>query len=65
MFIKNILKAFAPETKIEAYLGHTLLDYGTVKEFMNSGLMAYTEVDKQNLFYIKDNKIIIYIKYED
>lgn len=62
MYIKNILKAFAPETKIEAYLGDMLLDYGTVKEFMNSGLMTYMEVDEENLFYIEDNKIIIYIK---
>ena len=64
MFIKNILKAFNRDTKIEAYLDNNLLDYGTVGEFMDSGLMTYSSIDinyEENLLTIEDNKIIIYI----
>ena len=59
MFIKNILRAFERDTKIEVHLGDTLLHYGTVGEFMDSGLMTYSCVDEENLFTIEDNKIII------
>ena len=65
MFIKNILKAFNRETKIEAYLDGNLLDYDTVGEFMDSGLMTYASIDinyEINLLTIEDNKIIIYIE---
>ena len=62
MFVKNILKAFELDTAIEVYLGDNLLEYGTVEEFMNSGLMNYSCVDKENLLTIENNKIIIYIE---
>ena len=62
MYIKNILKAFDRNTLIEAYLGNTLLDYGTVEEFMNSGLMTYMEVDEEEPLFIQDDRIIICIK---
>ena len=42
-----------------------LLDYGTVGEFMDSGLMTYSSIDinyEENLLTIEDNKIIIYIE---
>lgn len=65
MFIKNILKAFDPNTPIEAFLDNNLLDYGTVEEFMNSGLMTYTEVDEEEPLFIQDNRIIICIKDVD
>lgn len=60
MFIKNILRAFDLATPIEVYLNDTLLDYGTVNEFMNSGLMTYMTCEENDL-YIEDGKIIIYI----
>ena len=31
MFIKNILRAFEPDTQIEVYLNDNLLEYGTVE----------------------------------
>ena len=60
MFIKNILKAFELDTAIEVYLGDNLLDYGTVEEFMNSGLTTYATCEENDL-YIEDGKIIIYL----
>lgn len=60
MFVKNILKAFDPNTPIEAFLDSNLLDYGTVEEFMNSGLITRATC-KENDLYIEDGKIIIYI----
>ena len=68
MFIKNILRAFDRDTKIEVYnkdrLGlWTLIDdYTTVGKFMDSGLMTYMEVDEDCLLQVDDNKILIYIK---
>jgi hypothetical protein len=61
MFVKNILKAFTPDTQIEVYLDDNLLDYGTVEEFMNSGLMTYATIDEDSLLEIEDNKIIIFL----
>ena len=68
MFIKNILKAFERDTKIEVYAFnehlkvHTPLDYGTVGEFMDSGLMTYTTIDEDNLLEIEDDKILIFMR---
>lgn len=69
MFIKNILKAFDRDTKIEVYWADKGVydgvyepHYTTVGQFMNSGLLTYTEVDEEQLFYVRDNKIIIWIK---
>lgn len=65
MFIKNILKAFDRDTKIEVYWSDNGMHeprYTTVGQFMDSGLLTYTEVDEEELFYIRDNKIIIWIK---
>lgn len=69
MFIKNILRAFDRDTPIEVYMkidisdtSYNHMDYQTVGHFMDSGLMTYMEVDEEQLFKIKDNKIIIYIK---
>lgn len=63
MFIKNILKAFTDNTRIEVYTNDDcLLDYGTVGEFMDSGLMTYAIVDEEYLLTIMDNKIIIYLE---
>lgn len=61
MFVKNILKAFERDVQIEAYLNDILLDYGTVGEFMDSGLMTYATIDEEYLLTIMDNKIIIYM----
>lgn len=58
MFLKNILKAFNPNTKVEVYLDETLLSYGTVKEVMDSGLMTYSSVSEKSLI-IRDNTIFI------
>ena len=69
MFIKNILKAFDRDTKIEVYWADKCVydgvyesRYTTVGQFMDSGLLTYTEVDEEQLFYVRDNKIIIWIK---
>ena len=68
MFVKNILKAFERDTKIEAYMFNehlkifAPLDYGTVGEFMDSGLMADTTIDEDSLLEIEDDKILIFIK---
>lgn len=69
MFIKNILKAFDRNTKIEVYWADKgVYDgiyeprYTTVGQFMDSGLLTYTEVDEEQLFYVRNNKIIIWIK---
>ena len=68
MFVKNILKAFERDTKIEVYAFDehlkvfTPLDYGTVGEFMDSGLMTYTTIDEDNLLEIEDNKILIFMR---
>ena len=61
MFIKKILGAFERDTKIEVYLDDNLLDYGTVGEFMDSGLMTYATIDEDSLLEIEDNKIIIFL----
>ena len=58
MFLKNILKAFDGDTKVEVYLDGTLLNYGTVKEIMNSGLMTYANVSEKSLT-IEDDTILI------
>lgn len=60
MFIKNILRAFDLATPIEVYLNDNLLEYGTVAEFMNSGLTTYATCEENDL-YIEDGKIIIYL----
>ena len=62
MFAKKILGAFTRDTKIEAYLNDNLLDYGTVGEFMDSGLTTYTIIDEDSPLEIEDNKILIFIK---
>ena len=69
MFIKNILKAFDRDTKIEIYWADKGVydgiydpSYTTVGQFMDSGLLTYTEVDEEQLFYVRDNKIIIWVK---
>ncbi len=66
MFVKNILKAFERDTKIEAYIFNgnyfTPLDYGTVGEFMDSELMNYATIDEDSLLEIEDDKILIWIK---
>ena len=69
MFIKNILKGFERNTKIEVYcmdrqLGLWTLvdDYTTVGKFMDSGLMTYTTIDEDSLLEVDDNKILIYMK---
>lgn len=61
MFVKKILGAFERDTKIEIYLDDNLLDYGTVGEFMDSGLMTYATIDGDSLLTIEDNKIIIFL----
>ena len=58
MFLKNILKAFNPNTRVEVYLDETLLSYGTVKEVMDSGLMTYASVSEKSLI-IEDDTILI------
>lgn len=58
MFLKNILKAFNPNTRVEVYLDETLLNYGTVKEVMDSGLMTYASVSEKSLI-IEDDTILI------
>lgn len=62
MFIKKILGAFERDVQIEVYLNDILLDYGTVGEFMDSGLMTYATIDEEYPLTIMDNKIIIYIE---
>ena len=69
MFVKNILKGFERDTKIEAYIFDeqsrffTPLDYGTVGEFMDSGLMNYATIDEDNLLEIEDDKIVIFMRW--
>jgi hypothetical protein len=68
MFVKNILKAFERDTKIEAYIFNehlkifTPLDYGTVGEFIDSGLMTYATIDEDSLLEIEDDKILIFMR---
>ena len=68
MFVKNILKGFERDTKIEAYAFdehlkvYTPLDYGTVGEFMDSGLMTYATIDEDNLLEIEDDRIVIFMR---
>ena len=68
MFIKNILKAFERDTKIEVYTFderlkvYTPLDYRTVGEFMDSGLMTYATIDEDNLLEIEDDRIVIFMR---
>lgn len=68
MFVKNILKAFERDTKIEAYIFNehlkvfAPLDYETVGEFMDSGLMNYATIYEDSLLRIEDDKILIFIK---
>ena len=68
MFVKNILKAFERDTKIEVYVFDehlkvfTPLDYGNVGEFMDSGLMTYATIDEDNLLEIEDDKILIFMR---
>jgi len=58
MFLKNILKAFDLNTRVEVYLDETLLSYGTVKEVMDSGLMTYASISEKSLI-IEDDTILI------
>ena len=58
MFLKNILKAFDPNTRVEVYLDETLLSYGTVKEIMDSGLMCYATVLEKSLIIKRDTILI-------
>ena len=70
MFVKNVLRAFNRDTKIAIFMridndafgnvGYKELDYKTVDDFMNSGLMKYMEVDIP--LHIINNHIVIYIK---
>ena len=68
MFVKNILKAFERDTKIEVYTFderlkvYTPLDYKTVGEFMDSGLMTYATIDEDNLLEIEDDRIVIFMR---
>ena len=62
MYIKHILMAFTRDTKIEVWDGdRQYTQFKTVGDFMDNGLMTYTVVDKNNLFYIDtySGKIII------
>lgn len=52
MFLKNILKAFDSNTRVEVYLNETLLSYGTVKEVMDSSLMTYANVSEKSLIRV-------------
>ena len=59
MFVKNILKAFAPETAILYYINDRLIDdYMTVESYMESGLTTYDSVDAGGLV-ITENAIEI------
>ena len=68
MFVKNILKAFERDTKIEVYTFdkrlkvYIPLDYKTVGEFMDSGLMTYATIDEDNLLEIEDDRIVIFMR---
>ena len=62
MFVKRILGAFTDDTRIEVYTNDDcLLDYGTVGEFMASGLMTYSDAEPSS-FTIENNTIIIHDK---
>lgn len=70
MFVKNALRAFNRDTKITVFMRnddvfdnvrYKELDYKTVDDFMNSGLMNYMEVDKNIPLHITNNQIIIYM----
>ena len=58
MFLKNILKAFNPNTKVEVSFDGMTFNYDTVKEVMDSGLMTYSSVSEKSLV-IRDNTIFI------
>ena len=69
MFVKNILKGFERDTKIEVYIFderlkvYTPFDYyGTVGEFMDSGLINYATIDEDNLLEIEDDRIVIFMR---
>ena len=68
MYVKNILKAFNRNTEIEVYCEEPLedlkLEYKTVGEFMDNGLMTYTCIDEKSLT-IENDKIIICLCEED
>lgn len=64
MFVKNILKAFKDDTKIEYHINDKAIDgYNTVGEYMNSGLTTYDDIAAGQL-EIKDDKIIIRLTTE-
>ena len=58
MFLKNILKAFNPNTKVEVSFDGMTFNYDTVKEVMDSGLMTYASVSEKSLI-IEDDTILI------
>lgn len=62
MYIKKILGAFERDVQIEAYLNDILLDYGTVGEFMDSGLTTYATVNEEYPLAIMNDKILIYLE---
>lgn len=59
MFVKNILKAFSPETALLYYINDRLIDdYMSVESYMDSGLTTYDTVEPGNLT-ISENAIEI------
>ena len=60
MFVKKILSAFTDDTRIKVYRNELDYGYNTVGEFMNSGLMTYSEAELSS-FMIENNTIIIYL----
>lgn len=58
MFIKNILRAFNPETKVRWLInGVEEKDIKTVGDVMRNGLLTYTEVHED--FTVENDTIII------
>ena len=59
MWIKNILKAFSRSTEVEFYCdGVFREDIKTVADFLNNGLLTYSECNEGDLI-IENNKIVI------
>ena len=63
MFVKHVLKTFLPKTKIEVWDSncprHKFNSFNTVEDFMNDGLMTYTEVD---FIRVENDTLIIFLK---
>ena len=57
MWMKQILRAFDPSTRIKHYINGRLVDDFTVKDFMDSGLTAYAQTTDGSLA-IEDGVII-------